>query len=99
MTRDEDFMRFARDCSQGAILALRRMGGATFTESDRRAMVDGLDVLRTAVVQPVGPSASNRLPGAVSHLDVNRALIMVACSAMQLWSSGKLDEVEVDDGD
>ena len=36
MTRDADFERFARDCSQGAILALRRMGGATFTESDRR---------------------------------------------------------------
>ena len=53
MTRDAGFERFARDCSQGAILALRRMGGATFTESDRRAMVDGLDVIRVAMVQPV----------------------------------------------
>ena len=99
MTRDADFERFARDSAAGFILGLRKMGGNTFTEADRRAMVDGLDVLRTAIVQPVGPSASDRVPGAVSHLDVNRALIMVACSAMQLWSSGKLDEVEVEDGD
>ena len=99
MSLDADFERFARDSAAGFILGLRKMGGNTFTEADRRAMVNGLDVLRTAIVQPVGPSASDRVPGAVSHLDVNRALIMVACSAMQLWSSGKLDEVEVDDGD
>lgn len=48
MSRDADFERFARDAAQGTILALRRMGGATFTESDRRAMVDGLDVIREA---------------------------------------------------
>ena len=94
---DDAFERFARNATTGTILGLRKMGGNTFTEADRRAMADGLDVLRTSVVQPVGPSASDRFPGAVSHLDVNRALIMVACSAMQLWSSGKLDEVEVDD--
>ena len=98
MSLDADFERFARDSAAGLILGLRKMGGNTFTEADRRAMVDGLDVLRTAIVQPVGPSASDRVPGAVSHLDVNRALIMVACSAMQLWASGRLDAMEVDDG-
>lgn len=38
MTRDADFERFAADATTGMILALRKMGGATFTESDRRAM-------------------------------------------------------------
>ena len=96
MGRDRDFERFARDSTAGCILGLRKMGGATFTESDRRAIEEGLDVIRTACVQPVGTSASGRVPGAVSDLDVNRALIMIACSAMQLWSSGRLDAMEVD---
>ena len=91
MGRDADFERFARDAATGTIVALRRMGGATFTESDRRAMVDGLDIIRVALVQPVGQCAASRVPGAVSELECDRA-------AMQLWSSGKLDEVEVDDG-
>lgn len=98
MTADADFERFARDCSQGAILALRRMGGATFTESDRRAMVEGLGVIRVACVQPVGTSAASRVPGAVSSAEYERAKMMVVMGAMQLWSSGRLDEVEVDDG-
>lgn len=96
MTTEEDFERFARDSAAGFILGLRKMGGNTFTEADRRAMRDGLLVLRTAMVQPVGPMAADRVPGAVSHLDVDRALMMVACSAMQLWSSGRLDAMEVD---
>lgn len=98
MTRDADFERFARGCSQGTILALRRMGGATFTESDRRAMVEGLDVIRVACVQPVGTSAASRVPGAVSSAEYERAKMMVVMGAMQLWASGKLDLVEVDDG-
>lgn len=96
MTRDADFERFARDCSQGTILALRRMGGATFTESDRRAMAEGLDVIRVACVQPVGTSAAPREPGAVSSAEYERAKMMVVMAAMQLWASGKLDLVEVD---
>lgn len=96
MGRDRDFDRFARDSAAGCILGLRKMAGNTFTDSDRRAMKDSLDVLRVAMVQPVGTSASGRVPGAVSDLDVNRALIMIACSAMQLWSSGRLDAMEVD---
>ena len=98
MSRRADFERFARDCAQGTILALRRMGGATFTEGDRKAMVDGLDVIRVACVQPVGTSASHREPGAVSSAEYERAKMMVVMGAMQLWASGKLDLVEVDDG-
>lgn len=96
MTRDADFERFAAGAATGTILALRRMGGATFTEGDRKAMVDGLDVIRVAMVQPVGTSASSRVPGAVSSAEYERAKMMVVMGAMQLWASGKLDLVEVD---
>lgn len=96
MSLDADFERFARNATTGSILALRKMGGATFTESDRRAMVDGLDVIRVAMVQLVGTSAASRVPGAVSSAEYERAKMMVVMAAMQLWSSGKLDEVEVD---
>ena len=96
MSRDADFERFARDATAGTILALRKMGGATFTEADREAMVDGLDVIRVAMVQPVGTCASRRVPGAVSSAEYERARMMVVMGAMQLWASGKLDLVEVD---
>lgn len=98
MGRDADFERFARGAATGAMVALRRLSGATFTESDRRAMADGLDVIRVALVQPVGLCASQRVPGAVSEAEYDRAVMQVVMAAMQLWSSGKLDEVEVDDG-
>ena len=96
MGRDRDFERFARNATTGMILALRKMAGATFTESDRRAMEDGLDVIRVACVQPVGTSAASRVPGAVSSAEYERAKMMVVMGAMQLWASGKLDLVEVD---
>lgn len=96
MTVEEQFDRFTRNATTGSILALRKMAGATFTESDRRAMVEGLDVIRVACVQPVGTSAAFRVPGAVSSAEYERAKMMVVMGAMQLWASGKLDLVEVD---
>ena len=99
MTRDADFERFARNATTGSILALRKLGGVTFTEADRRAIEEGLDVIRTACVQPVGMSASFRVPGAVSSEEYERAKMMVVMGAMQLWASGKLDLVEVDDSE
>ena len=96
MSRGADFERFAANATTGTILMLRKMGGNTFTESDRRAMVEGLDVIRVACVQPVGTSASSRVPGAVSSEEYERAKMMVVMAAMQLWASGKLDLVEVD---
>ena len=91
------FERFSRNATTGMMLGLRAMGGATFTESDRRAMVEGLGIIRTAMVQPVGvTSAASRVKGAVTGLEYDRAMMQVICSAMQLWSSGKLGEVECD---
>ena len=79
------------------MLGLRGMGGATFTESDRRAMAEGLSIIRTALVQPVGATgAAARVKGAVTGREYDRAVMQVVCAAMQLWASGKLGEVECD---
>lgn len=97
MTRDADFKRFARNSTTGMMLGLREMGGRTFTESDRRAMVGGLEIIRTALVQPVGATdAATRVKGAVTGREYDRAVMQVICSAMQLWLSDKLGEVECD---
>ena len=98
MTRDEDFMRFAREQSMEMMVVLRLMGGQTFTESDREMLVDGLDILRVVMVQPVGPAGAQRVRGAVSRGEMDRAIMQVVCASMMLWLSGKLDLVEVDDG-
>ena len=96
MSRVDDFERFALGATTGMMVGLREMGGATFTEHDRRAMVEGLGIVRTAMVQPVGLRASGRVDGAVSAQEIDRAYMQVVLSAMQLWSSGKLGEVECD---
>lgn len=96
MTRDADFERFARTQATVMAAGLREMGGRTFTESDRDAMVDGLEIVRVALVQPVGFYGSDRVPGAVSWQEYDRATMQIVCAAMQLWLSGKLGEVECD---
>ena len=54
-------------------------------------------VIRVAMVQPVGATdAASRVKGAVTGREYDRAVMQVICSAMQLWSSGKLGEVECD---
>ena len=91
------FERFASTQATAMMAGLREMGGRTFTESDRAAMVDGLEIIRTALVQPVGATdAATRVKGAVTGLEYDRAVMQVVCSAMQLWLSGKLGEVECD---
>lgn len=96
--RADSFKRFARDSTTGLMLGLRRMGGATFTEADRRAIKDGLAVIRTALAQPVGTSAGARVKGAVTSGDYERAKMQVVMGAMQLDDSGLLDGLEVDGG-
>ena len=93
---DETFDKFASKTTLSSILSLRRIDGNTFTESDREAIKDGLDIVRISMVQPVGFGAASRAPGAKSWKEFQRALMMICMGAMQLWSSGKLDEIEVD---
>ena len=75
-----------------------------FTASDRDAMKEACDVIRTAVVQPIGlsrkgwPVGENpKLAGAVGEAEYDRAVMQVMCGSMALWLSGKLDEIEVDE--
>lgn len=96
MTRKDDFERFARTQATAMMSGLRMMGDRTFTESDRAAMVDGLEVVRVALVQPVGFYGADRVKGAISWQEYDRATMQIVCAAMQLWLSGKLDEVDVD---
>lgn len=96
MSRRDDFERFARTQSTSMMVSLRELGGRTFTESDRDAMVDGLEIVRMALVQPVGPRAADRVKGAVSWQEFDRAVMQIICASMQLWLSGKLGEVECD---
>lgn len=96
---DDVFDKWAAQHTMGSILELRELSGATFTEADRAAIVDGLKVIRTALVQPVGLDAYKRSPGAVSSQDYQRAQMQVIVGCFQLWSSGRLAEVEVDGGD
>ena len=96
MSRRDDFERFARHATTGAMLDLRAMGARGFTEHDREAMIEGLEMIRVALVQPVGPRAADRVPGAVSWQEFDRAVMQVICASMQLWTSGKLEGVECD---
>ena len=68
-----------------------------FTEHDRDAMTESLNVIRTALVQPVGttPTAKQRNVKCVTDAEYDMAVITVLCSAMVMWLSGTLDKVEV----
>ena len=81
----------------GMMLSLDEMGHERgFTEADRDAMAEGLDVIRTAMVQPVGTAAASRVSGAVSDAEFSHAVMRVTLAAMRLWLSGRLAKVEVD---
>lgn len=96
MGRSYDFERFARQHNTSLMSSMRILGGRTFTESDREAMIDGLEIIRVAMFQPVGFYSAGRVKGAVSWQECDRATMQVVCTAMQLWLSGKLGEVECD---
>lgn len=70
-----------------------------FTSSDRDAMVQGLDAIRTAMVQPCGANASSkgREARAVSDVEFDAAVMRVITGAMCMWISGALGEVACDD--
>lgn len=68
-----------------------------FTEHDRDAMAESLNVIRTALVQPVGatPAAKQRNANCVTDAEFDMAVINVLCAAMVMWLSGALDKVPV----
>ena len=83
------------DQALALMCGMRSLEGKTFTESDRAAIHEGLAIIRRAISQKVGTARGGR--GAVSEAEYERAKMLVVMGAMQLWASGKLDEVEVDE--
>ena len=93
------FEKFSQEYeTMGALLTFDAMGGTCkgFTVYDKEAIEEGLDVIRIALVQPVGTAAAARVKGAVSDAEFCHAVMRVVLASMRLWLSGRLDEVRVD---
>lgn len=65
-----------------------------FSESDKRAMAESLDTIRTAIVQPFGASANakRRNSQCVTDVEFDRAVMVVLSCALAMWLSGALDK-------
>lgn len=70
-----------------------------FSQSDKDALIHGLNVIRTAMIQPVGTSCAYRVEGAVSDAEYSHAVLSVITCSMALWLSGKLFDVDCDSDD
>lgn len=96
-----DFEAMSReDQIMATMLTLDSMAGRSrgFTESDRQAMAEGLDAIRTAMAQPFGTERQDAdpRPGGVSTAEYEHAKMRVVLAAMRLWLSGRLISMEVD---
>lgn len=65
-----------------------------FSESDKQAMAESLDTIRTALVQPFGASADakRRDSRCVTDVEFDRAVMVVLSCALTMWLSGALDK-------
>ena len=65
-----------------------------FSESDKRAMAESLNTIRTALVQPFGANADakRRDSKCVTDVEVDRAVMVVLSTALTMWLSGALDK-------
>ena len=70
-----------------------------FSAADKQSMKDALQTIRTAMVQPFGTNADARRRDArcVTNVESDRAVVTVLGTAMCLWLSGKLDEIETEE--
>lgn len=91
------FARFRHEPALEAVLTFAGWQGG-FSEADRDAMAEGLQTIRTAMVQPVGatPAAKGRRADCVTDAEFDGAVVRVLGAAMCLWLSGKLGEVACD---
>ena len=62
-------------------------------------MADALQTIRTAIVQPFGTNADAKRRNAkcITDVEYDRAVVTVLSTAMCLWLSGKLDEIETEE--
>lgn len=67
-----------------------------FSESDKRAMSESLNTIRTALVQPFGATsdAKRRNPHCITDTEFDRAVMTVLACSMVMWLSGTLDIVQ-----
>lgn len=65
-----------------------------FSESDKRAMAESLNTIRTALVQPFGANADakRRDSKCVTDVEFDRAVMVVLACSMVMWLSGALDK-------
>ena len=65
-----------------------------FSESDKRAMAESLNTIRTALVQPFGSNADakKRDSKCVTDVEFERAVMVVLSTALAMWLSGALDK-------
>ena len=65
-----------------------------FSESDKRAMAESLNTIRTALVQPFGANsdAKRRDSKCVTDVEFDRAVMVVLSTALAMWLSGALDK-------
>lgn len=70
-----------------------------FSAADKQAMADALKTIRTAIVQPAGTNSNAKRLSAkcVTDVEYDRAVVTVLSTAMCLWLSGKLDEIETEE--
>lgn len=76
-----------------AILSFAGWKGG-FSESDKRAMAESLDTIRTALVQPFGANADvkRRDSKCVTDVEFDCAVMVVLSTALTMWLSGALDK-------
>lgn len=93
-----DLVNFGHSPLLEAMLTFSTWNGG-FTSADKHAMADALQTIRTAMVQPVGTNsdAKRRDAKCVTDAEYDRAVATVLCTAMLLWLSGKLDEIETEE--
>lgn len=65
-----------------------------FSESDKRAMAESLNTIRTALVQPFGANADAKKhdSNCVTDVEFDRAVMVVLSTALAMWLSGALDK-------
>lgn len=93
-----ELVNFGHNQLLEAMLTFSTLKGG-FSAADKQAMADALQTIRTAMVQPFGTNsdAKRRDAKCVTDVEYGSAVATVLCTAMCLWLSEKLDEIETEE--
>ena len=93
-----ELVNFGHNQLLEAMLTFSTWNGG-FSAADKQAMADALQTIRTAMVQPAGTNsnAKRRNAKCITDVEYDRAVVTVLSTAMCLWLSGKLDEIETEE--